>query len=156
MDRQIARKLNGDVKARPARYSTSETAALRLLRRLGRDGMPSSVEHTTSSWNCTIWRGPERSGKRLSRGSGETRALAIGRAVLNATFDPGEPIRAADAHPLLARGLGRPPAAQVPTCGTCGIDLHLRHRSGISRYCGVCSWNRMRERFQAPRVRPAD
>jgi len=156
MDREIARKLNGDVKTRPARYSTSETAALRLLRRLGRDGMPSTVEHTASAWYCTIWRGPEHSGERLSTGSGETRAAAIGRAVLNATFDAGAPVRANDTHPLLARGLGRPPAARTPICRTCGVDLPLRHRSGVSRYCGVCSWNRIKERFQAPRAQPAD
>jgi hypothetical protein len=149
MDRQIARKLNGDVKSRPAAYSTSETAAERLLRRLAREGMPATLEAEGSRWYCTIWRREAWSGERVSNGSGETRAAAVARAVLNASFEACAPIPANDAHPILARGLGRatPSGRETPLCRTCGIDLPIRHRSGIHRYCGVCSWNRIKARF---------
>lgn len=155
MDREIARKLNGDVKARPAAYSTNETAAARLLRRLARDGMPATVETEASGWRCTIWRGTPGRGQRIAVGAGETRTAAIARAVLAVKLDPGAPVRSNDTHPILARGIARPPAEKIPECRACGVELPHRHRSGIHRYCGVCSWNRIKERFQAPPPRPA-
>jgi hypothetical protein len=155
MDRQIARKINGDVKSRPAAYSTNETAARRLLRRLARDGMPSTVELDGGRWYCTLFRGPAGGGERVSSGSGRTRAGAIARAVLNASFDPGTPIRANDTHPILARGLARPPPGRdAPRCRACDVELPLRRRTAVNRYCGVCAWKRIKDRFR-PAPRPA-
>ena len=147
MDREIARKLNGDAKPRPAAYSTSETAAERVLRRLRRDGLASTVEFKRGAWHCTIWRGPSASGEPIAVGIGETRPLAVGRAVLNATFETGAPVRANNAHPLFAKGIARPPQGGLPRCRTCGVDLPIRARTRLRRYCGVCSWNRIKERF---------
>src|SRR5450432_4241236 len=84
LDRQIERKLNGDAKKRTPPYSTSEKAASRLVRRLDLQDMPCSIEEIDGVWFCTLWIVFGSSRERLSTGSGETRALAIARAVLNA------------------------------------------------------------------------
>lgn len=149
MDCEIARKINGDAKSRPAPYSTSETAAHRLLRRLAREGLESTVEQSEGSFYCTIRRQTEGGSQRVATGSGETRPLAVARAVLNATLDPGAPVRSNNAHPVLAREIARI-GADAPTCRTCGIDLPLRTRTRAVRYCGVCSWNRIKDRLRTP------
>ncbi|MEP6802575.1 MAG: hypothetical protein ABJC07_11585 [Acidobacteriota bacterium] len=154
LDREIARKLNGDVKPRPAPYSTSDTAAGRLLRRLAADGTTSSVEFADGQWYCTLWRGEPGTGHRLSLGSGPARPLAIVRAVLLARLEAGEPIPAGDGHRLFLRGFGRP-ADSGSGCRTCGAELPVRARRQTARLCGVCSWNRIKNRFR-PQTPPAD
>ena len=148
LDREIARKLTGDVKPRPAPYSTSDTAAGRLLRRLAADGTTSSLEAADGQWYCTLWRGEPVTGCRLSVGSGSTRPLAIARAVLHARLEAGEPVRASDAHRLLLRGFARSPADGSP-CGSCGAELPVRARRQTARLCAVCSWNRTKQRFRS-------
>ncbi|MDQ2870423.1 MAG: hypothetical protein M3S32_06755 [Acidobacteriota bacterium] len=148
LDREIARKLNGDVKPRPAPYSTSDTAAGRLLRRLAMDGIASTVEALDGQWYCTLWRGAAGRGGRLSTGSGPTRPLAIARAVLHGRLEAGEPVRASDAHRLLLRGFARP-AEGRSSCSCCGVELPVRARRRTERFCGVCSWNRTKSRLDA-------
>ncbi len=153
LDRALARKLNGDVKPRPAPYSTSDTAAGRLLRRLAADGTTSSLEVAGEHWYCTLWRGEPGTGRRIATGSGATRPLAIARAVLHARLETGEPVRASDAHRLLLRGIARP-AEGASTCRSCGTELPVRARRQTARLCGVCSWKRIKNRFR-PDALPA-
>ncbi len=155
LDRELARKLNGDVKPRPAPYSTSDTAAGRLLRRLAADGTTSGIEFADGQWYCTLWRGEPGRGRRLSLGSGSTRPLAIARAVLHARLEAGEPVPARDAHRLLLRGFARS-AEGGSLCRTCGVELPIRARRQTARLCGVCSWNRIKQggRTEAPPATP--
>lgn len=149
LDREIARKLNGEVKPRPAPYSTSETAAGRLLRRLAADGTTSTLEVFDGQWHCTLRRGePGGARRRVSIGSGSTRPLAIARAVLRAPLEASEPVRAGEAHRLLLRGFARAEQGGFP-CRTCGQELPVRTRRQMGRQCAVCSWKRMKVRSQA-------
>ncbi|MEO8189752.1 MAG: hypothetical protein ABI682_05380 [Acidobacteriota bacterium] len=153
LDRALARKLNGDVKPRPAPYSTSDTAARRLLRRLAADGTTSTLELAQDQWYCTLWSGEPGTGRRIATGSGSSRPLAIARAVLHARLETGDPVRAGDAHRLLLRGIARS-AEGASTCRSCETELPIRARRQTSRLCGVCSWKRIKNRFE-PGASPA-
>jgi hypothetical protein len=143
LDRLIERKLNGDAKKRTPPYSTSEKAANRLLRRLEMQDMPCTIEQIDGVWYCTFWIAFPGSRERLSTGSGETRPLAIARAVMNARLGMdaglsartrGESSRVHWAH--LAASLD--PGTR--TCAECGASLPSRNREASNVYCTVCSW----------------
>ncbi len=141
LDRQIERKLNGDAKKRTPPYSTSEKAANRLLRRLEMQDMPCTIEEIGGVWFCTFWIILPGSRERLSTGSGETRALAIARAVMNARLGMGASLSSA-AEGVSSRlhwahsGGGEASRA----CDGCGADLPSRNREAANRFCTVCSW----------------
>lgn len=145
LDRQIERKLNGDAKKKTPPYSTSEKAANRLLRRLEMQDMPCSVEQIDGVWYCTFWIVFESSRERLSTGSGETRELAIARAVMNARLGMGASLSSGpveDASRRLQRSLSSTatPGQPAPECAGCGVELPTRNREATNRFCTVCSW----------------
>jgi len=141
LDRQIERKLNGDAKKKTPPYSTSEKAANRLLRRLELQDMPSTIEEIDSVWYCTFWIVFQNCRERLSTGSGETRALAIARAVMNARLGMGGRLSPSDGVARLHWShVGSAPAAAAPLCAGCGVALPTRNREASNRFCSVCSW----------------
>ncbi|MEO8429990.1 MAG: hypothetical protein ABI592_00665 [Acidobacteriota bacterium] len=145
LDRQIERKLNGDAKKKTPPYSTSEKAANRLLRRLEMQDMPCSIEQIEGVWYCTFWIVFQTSRERLSTGSGETRALAIARAVMNARLGMGASLSASnaeDASRRLHRSMAIASADLLPPpeCAGCGVALPTRNREATNRFCTVCSW----------------
>jgi len=149
LDRLIERKLNGDAKKKTPPYSTSEKAANRLLRRLEMQDMPCSLEEIEGIWYCTFWIvfGDRR--ERLSTGSGETRALAIARAVMNARLGMGASLSATTPD-MTSRMLWTHVAASsspdsAPTCAGCGVSLPARNREATNRFCTVCSWRSGKE-----------
>jgi hypothetical protein len=153
LDRLIERKLNGDAKKKTPPYSTSEKAANRLLRRLEMQDMPCSLEEIEGIWYCTFWIvfGDRR--ERLSTGSGETRALAIARAVMNARLGMGASLSAATPD-MTSRMLWSHVAASsssdaAPTCAGCGVSLPTRNREAMNRFCTVCSWRSGKEMLAA-------
>jgi hypothetical protein len=153
LDRLIERKLNGDAKKKTPPYSTSEKAANRLLRRLEMQDMPCSLEEIQGIWYCTFWIvfGDRR--ERLSTGSGETRALAIARAVMNARLGMGASLSAGTPD-MTSRMLWSHVAASsssdtAPTCAGCGVSLPTRNREATNRFCPVCSWRSGKEMLAA-------
>ena len=152
LDRQIERKLNGDAKKKTPPYSTSEKAASRLLRRLEMQEMPCTVEQIDSTWYCTTWIVLPKGRERLATGSGETRALAVARAVMNARFGMGATLsatgEAVSRRVLWATGSPAGPRATI-TCEGCGVSLPTRNREAVNRFCTVCSWRAGRNRIAA-------
>lgn len=146
LDRQIERKLNGDAKKRTPPYSTSEKAASRLLRRLEMQDLPASVEEIDGKWFCTFWVVVEAARERLATGSGETRALAIARAVMNARLGMGTSISSPNAAPP-TRWTRTAAVSSLETrvCDGCGADLPVRNRETSNLYCTVCSWRMARD-----------
>jgi hypothetical protein len=144
LDRLIERKLNGDAKKKTPPYSTSEKAANRLLRRLEMQDMPCSLEEIGGIWYCTFWIVFADRRERLSTGSGDTRALAIARAVMNARLGMGASLSAATpdvtSRMLWAQGSGNSSVEPAPTCAGCGVSLPTRNREAANRFCTVCSW----------------
>ncbi len=142
LDRQIERKLNGDAKKRTPPYSTSEKAANRLLRRLEMQDMPCTIEAIDGVWFCTFWIVLPGSRERLSTGSGETRALAIARAVMNARLGMGASLSSAaesvSSRLHWAHSGGASESSRV--CDGCGAELPTRNREAANRFCSVCSW----------------
>ena len=141
LDRQIERKLNGDAKKKTPPYSTSEKAANRLLRRLEMQDMPCTIEEIDGVWFCTFWIVLPKSRERLSTGSGEKRALAIARAVMNARLGMGASLSSA-AEGVSGRVHWAHPGATGArrACDGCGADLPARNREASNRFCTVCSW----------------
>lgn len=145
LDRLIERKLNGDAKKKTPPYSTSEKAANRLLRRLEMQDMPCSLEEIEGIWYCTFWIVFADRRERLSTGSGETRALAIARAVMNARLGMGASLSATTpdvtSRMLWAQSSsGGSSLEPPPTCAGCGVTLPTRNREATNRFCTVCSW----------------
>jgi hypothetical protein len=145
LDRQIERKLNGDAKKRTPPYSTSEKAANRLLRRLELQDMPCTVELIDAVWFCTFWTAVADSRERLSTGSGETRALAIARAVMNARLGMNSSLsKNGDQVSNRVHWGHVSRTAEVESCDVCGAALPARHRESPQRLCSVCAWREAR------------
>jgi hypothetical protein len=145
LDRLIERKLNGDAKKRTPPYSTSEKAANRLLRRLELQDMPCSVERIDDVWYATFWILLGDSRERLSTGSGETRALAIARAVQNARLGMDASLcstRSAGSSRVHWAQVGV--VAEARACASCGAALPNRNREASNLSCTVCSWRTSR------------
>ena len=144
LDRLIERKLNGDAKKKTPPYSTSEKAANRLLRRLEMQDMPCSLEEIEGIWYCTFWVVFANRRERLSTGSGETRALAIARAVMNARLGMGASLSATTpditSRMLWSQSSAGSALETAPTCAGCGVSLPTRNREAANRFCTVCSW----------------
>ena len=143
LDRLIERKLNGDAKKKTPPYSTSEKAANRL-RRLEMQDMPCSLEKIEGIWYCTFWIVFADRRERLSTGSGETRALAIARAVMNARLGMGASLSSATpdvtSRMIWSQGSGGASPESASTCAGCGVSLPTRNREAANRFCTVCSW----------------
>lgn len=142
LDRQIEKKLNGDAKKKTPPYSTSEKAANRLLRRLEMQDMPCTIEEIEGAWFCTFWILLQNGRERLSTGSGETRALAIARAVMNARLGMGASLSAGPdgmSHRVHWTHSAATPEAPR-SCAGCGADLPTRNREAANRFCTVCAW----------------
>jgi hypothetical protein len=155
LDRLIQRKLNGEAKKNTPPYSTSEKIANRLLRRLEMEEMPSTLEEIEGVWYCTFWVLFAGRRERLSTGSGETRALAIARAVMNARLGMSRSLsetkpEAMNNRIFLTQDLAVSTADRAPrTCDGCGAPLANRNRETASRFCTVCSWRAGKEKIAA-------
>lgn len=158
LDRLIERKLNGDAKKRTPPYSTSEKAANRLLRRLELQDMPCTIEQIDGVWFCTFWIVFPGSRERLSTGSGETRPLAIARAVMNARLGMDASL-SAPTHGAASRvhwmHLGASLEPETRACAGCGASLPTRNREASNVYCTVCSWRASRRSSSSVAARPA-
>src|SRR5262249_57424520 len=81
MDRQVAVHVSGEHHREVPPFSSSERAANRLARRIAREGLTATFELEGGIWHCSWRKTEDRS--LLSSGTGQTRALAICRSILN-------------------------------------------------------------------------
>ena len=145
LDRMIEKKLNGDAKRRTPPYSTSEKAASRLLRRLQMQDLPCTVEEIEGVWYCTIWIVSGTRRERLAVGSGDTRALAIARGVVNARLGMDSSLSSTRGDEMSHFHWSTAATdREVQACEGCGAPLPTRNREASSVRCGVCSWRAAR------------
>lgn len=86
LDRRIARLIDGVRNdAAPPQYSTEESQAADLVRRLEAQGITAIIEQDADSWYCVFWapRPGDGTKERVASGGAAARPLAICRAVLN-------------------------------------------------------------------------
>ncbi|MCA1579824.1 MAG: hypothetical protein LC796_00235 [Acidobacteria bacterium] len=152
LDTTLSLLLNGETRRNPPAYSTSPLAADRLLRRMARQGISARVEEWGNLWYCTLLQGESR----LSSGSGETRPLAISRAVVSCRFAVPPPVK--QGPPTKSdRFIPRPATEESRQCEVCGSPLNpARARATLRRICNVCSWKRDKERLSEPRLPPPE
>jgi hypothetical protein len=117
--------------------------------------MPCTIEQIDGLWYCTFWIVFPGSRERLSTGSGETRALAIARAVMNARLGMDASLSGSNgavsgrvhwSHRSTAR------SGEAKTCAGCGASLPPRNREAANRFCTVCSWRASRIQSEAGRT----
>lgn len=119
---------------------------------MSRQGISALVEEWGGLWYCTLLQGISR----LSSGSGETRPLAVSRAVLGCRF--GIPPSSKPAAPVkIERTVPRLSAGESPHCEECGSPLNpAKARATLRRICNVCSWKRDKLRLSEPRPQEPD
>jgi hypothetical protein len=153
LDGIVAQRL-GDLAQAP-NYSTDPAAADRLRARLEKSGILVLAEQSDGAWYCTLSVEMGWARERLATGSGETRELALCRAVFNlppsvrrAVRDPAEPLSfEAGAQAATSAAAAQPqPAERAETtepgsCAGCGAPLG-RALSGL---CPICSYRRGRQ-----------
>jgi hypothetical protein len=86
LDRRIAGLIDGVRNdAAPPQYSTEESQAADVVRRLEAQGITASIEQDADSWYCVFWapRPGDGTKERVASGGAAARPLAICRAVLN-------------------------------------------------------------------------
>ncbi len=150
LDTTLSLLLNGESRRNPPPYSTSPLACDRLLRRLSRQGISARVEEWGGLWYCTLFQGTSR----LASGSGETRPLAVSRAVLGCRFGIPPPVKTGTPAKI-DRTVPRLTAEESRQCEQCGSPLNpTKARATLRRLCNVCSWKRDKLRLAEPR--PAD
>ena len=147
LDKKIAACLSGEVRRRVPLYSTDDRAADRARHALPQEGLSLELEEMDGIWHCSCRSGPAGSSRLLATGSGETRALAICRAILNVRrsiperrqrrIAEGQSPRFARRHELerLRREAPR-------RCMDCGVDFPLAGRFTSNPLCNVCRWKR--------------
>jgi hypothetical protein len=141
LDAALAIALYGEKKSRLVPYSTSETAASRLLSSLRRNfQIEAVIERSGDLWHCRL---AGRNGT-IATGTGGTRPLAIARAAVNSNpkllHPPLEPGRAADPLPPGARDA---PVREL--CLTCGRPVRSL-KAASAPLCNVCRWHRTNAR----------
>ena len=82
LDKEIARRL-GEEQTPAAGYSTDLAAADRLISRLEESAIFVTWIHAKPFWYCTLAVSVSGARERIATGTGETRPLALCRAVVN-------------------------------------------------------------------------
>jgi hypothetical protein len=137
LDNEVARRLGDEAPPAPP-YSTDPTAADQLTARLEGHGISQTCESVQGVWYCTLWIPIAGQKERLATGSGETRPLALCRAVVNlpgGRLVVGGSTGARDDTPAI----GREPLFEKGMCQQCGTALASGGRA-VARLCPVCSY----------------
>lgn len=135
-DREVALSLFSEWPWPIPEFSTRNTAADYLLRYLKRARVFSRITLTNGIWTCEL---ANKTGS-ISFGTGESRPLAIARAVLHANVNPGR------RHwPGPPRKWTKPMEPASHECAGCGVALNTARGSpGRARYCNLCGWHHIR------------
>jgi hypothetical protein len=154
LDRKIAACLSGEVRKRVPSYSTDDRAADRARQSLAEEGLTLELEESGGLWYCACRSGEGGVIRLLATGSGETRALAICRAILNLRrFAPvPRPRESAGPSPRFARRieLERLRREAPRRCADCGINFPIAGRFTSNPLCNVCRWKRGKEAAAKP------
>ena len=119
-------------------YSTRDSAADYLVRFLKRRSVTARIRFADGIWECELSTRSEK----VSSATGETRALAIARAVVHADVVPGQRrAQVSPAQPAKSRKVRAP----IRDCAGCGVALKTARSapSGV-RYCNLCGWRQIR------------
>lgn len=130
LDTAVAQRL-GDAGSPDARYSTDPAVADPLIARLEQDSVFATCEQVGDLWYCLLTADVAGVRQRIASGSGETRSLALCRAVVHL------PLRQ---RPDSSEG-ANPSAFQKGFCQECGAALEKGVRSQ-ARFCPACAYRR--------------
>jgi hypothetical protein len=132
LDVEVAMRLGGAGKPDPL-YSTDPAVADQLIARLGQESVFAACEQVDDLWYCVLTADVAGVRQRIASGSGETRSLALCRAVVHLPPRPcGDTSDAANPS-VFVKGL----------CQECGAALEKGVRSQ-ARFCPVCAYRRGR------------
>ncbi|MDQ2869147.1 MAG: hypothetical protein M3S32_00285 [Acidobacteriota bacterium] len=137
LDRRVVQTLFDAWPDQIPEFSTRDSAADYLLRYLKRRSVTARIRFAGGIWECELSTRSEK----VSSAAGETRALAIARAVVHADVVPGRRRPEAPAPPARSRKV----RTAIRDCAGCGIELKSARSapSGV-RYCNLCGWRQIR------------
>jgi hypothetical protein len=130
LDTEVAERL-GDAVPPDVRYSTDPAVADRLVARLGEESVLAMCEQVDELWYCVLTADVAGVRQRIASGSGETRSLALCRAVVHLPLRPRTDSSDGANPPVFEKGL----------CQECGAALEKGIRSQ-ARFCPVCAYRR--------------
>jgi len=130
LDNEVAERLR-EPKSPIVPYSTDPAAVNRLVTSLEREATFAACEQVDGLWYCVLTGDVAGVRQRIASGSGETRSLALCRAVVNL------PVR----HPSASSETAGPSPFKRGFCQDCGASLEKGARSQ-ARYCPVCAYRR--------------
>ncbi len=119
-------------------FSTRDSAADYLVRFLKRRAVSARIRFAGGIWECVL----STRARKVSSATGETRPLAIARAVVHADVVPGRRrTPASPAHPAKDRKV----RTAIRDCAGCGVALRtVRSSPSGVRYCNLCGWRQIR------------
>jgi hypothetical protein len=134
LDAEVAKRLKeaGSPQGTPeSRYSTDPALVDRLVASLGQESVFAACEQVDDLWYCVLTAEVAGVRQRIASGSGETRSLALCRAVVH--LPPRQDPDPSDG--------GSPSAFERGLCQECGAALEKGVRSQ-ARFCPVCAYRR--------------
>lgn len=137
LDRRVVQTLFDAWPDEIPEFSTRDSAADYLVRYLKRRSVTARIRFAGGMWECELSTRSEK----VSSGTGETRPLAIARAVVHADVVPGRRRREVASQPPKSRE-SRP---AIRECAGCGVELKtVRSAASGVRYCNLCGWRQIR------------
>jgi hypothetical protein len=130
LDAEVAKRLE-KAGSPEARYSTDPALVDRLVASLGQESVFAACELVDGVWYCVLTADVAGVRQRIASGSGETRSLALCRAVVHLPPRQGPDPSDGGNPSLFERGL----------CQECGAALEKGARSQ-ARFCPVCAYRR--------------
>ncbi len=130
LDSEVAERLGGAVSGE-TRYSTDPAVADLLIARLAQRCVFATSEQVDDLWYCVLTADVAGVRQRIASGSGETRSLALCRAVVHLPLRPRDD----------SSDGGDPSAFKTGLCEECGATLEKGVRSQ-ARFCPVCAYRR--------------
>jgi hypothetical protein len=130
LDAEVAKRL-GEADSPEARYSTDPALCDRLVARLEQEAVFAACEQVDDLWYCVLTADVAGVRQRIATGSGETRSLALCRAVVHLPLRQSSDSSEGGNSSVLDKGL----------CQECGASLEKGVRSQ-ARFCPVCAYRR--------------
>jgi hypothetical protein len=130
LDTAVAERL-GDAVSPDVGYSTDPAVADRLVARLARESLFATCEQVNNLWYCILTTDVAGVRQRIASGSGETRSLALCRAVVHLPLRPRTESSDGPNLSVFEKGF----------CQECGAPLEKGVRSQ-ARFCPVCAYRR--------------
>jgi hypothetical protein len=130
LDTEVTERLGGAIGGEN-RYSTDPAVADLLIARLAQESVFATCEQVDELWSCVLTADVAGVRQRIASGSGETRSLALCRAVVHLPLRPRS----------VSSDGGNPSTFERGICQECGAALEKGARSQ-ARFCPVCAYRR--------------